>query len=880
MAAGRPRYTVPFPFIVDLTPRQAYEIEQDFAYLASIIQPGTTVFDAIIDPALPTPADPFNHRYINLTQLLAYETWTTTLVVGVVQRIGIQIIETGTLAIPGHMTFIGTSPGRASPSTVSGWDILGGFVSTSGRIITFDNLYFESSKGGDDTPTPGALVQGGTVYVRNCYFGAFISALNESVTGATAIAWDSEFAANLQFSSAAGVGITHTFYNCNAPAGFTQTSSLFTVLWYGGFVGGTVAASNGLTMYGNIAANCTFTNGGSGPTTEYDIVNTGFGSAGFSLASGCIGRIEGPWAGGTWSGTGSKKVNISTNNGSTDITGPCDLHVNQLTSSFGAHVILRGDAISGEVHSIARIECIGITNSQVDAFVQSASACALSLDSTSAHNIFKMSGKHEASEGAFCDNGVNNRIITEDSDSLLPYNITAFQGPMPPPPMIEDVQALIDDAFALPGSTGPQGITGQTGQTGFTGAPAPIPLEYEDMQAIIDDQLWLPGPPGATGLTGATGATGASGSGGGASPPNFEIDLDAWQQEHSEWTPPPVAPVAPIGFVQQSPMVTEQNMDDWQQEHSEWTPAPPAVIPTYPQTVVFNVGTTSNIVLPPGRTVRFILIGGGGGGGAGANGGVSAGGGGGGGAGGWTSQTYLTNDLIPLGPLQVVVGNTAAGGAGQTTAGNGAGGTGGNSTILQTSGASTLLIASGGAPGGGGNSPDTSQAPGGAAANGNNTFVEGQPLGQPGAGGGGGFASAGGGGGGSGLGNGPGSGGGGGAAISNAFGAGAQGGGGGGYGWNLTNSDYAPTNTGGSTQGASGGNAGSIAGSGISQLTGAAGGGGGAGAFDNSHTGGAGGNGGSPGGAGGGGGGKFTFSTQTSGAGGAGAAGLAIMIVY
>lgn len=76
MAAHQIRHRVPFPFITGLPDDARREIERDFAYLGEALDSSgaVTPYDAVIDPSM-AASDPTNHRYINLTDLVANETW-------------------------------------------------------------------------------------------------------------------------------------------------------------------------------------------------------------------------------------------------------------------------------------------------------------------------------------------------------------------------------------------------------------------------------------------------------------------------------------------------------------------------------------------------------------------------------------------------------------------------------------------------------------------------------------------------------------------------------------------------------------------------------------------------------------------------------------
>jgi hypothetical protein len=91
--AQRPNHRVPFPYIHGLSKTDQFQLEEDFEYIVGLIpEPTAALFDAIIDPTL-TASDPTQHEYVNLTELLANETWTGLFNVGVRQSAEVPIVE-------------------------------------------------------------------------------------------------------------------------------------------------------------------------------------------------------------------------------------------------------------------------------------------------------------------------------------------------------------------------------------------------------------------------------------------------------------------------------------------------------------------------------------------------------------------------------------------------------------------------------------------------------------------------------------------------------------------------------------------------------------------------------------------------------------------
>src|SRR5947207_3144740 len=118
--AGTP---VPFRYITSLPPEAQREIERDFLHLQQQIVASPTIFDAIIDPAL--PSDPGSHRYKNLYDLALNETWAVgrTFHVGVLARAGFVITETANpdLSARGSITLTAVGFGVAGAGTPN-WD--------------------------------------------------------------------------------------------------------------------------------------------------------------------------------------------------------------------------------------------------------------------------------------------------------------------------------------------------------------------------------------------------------------------------------------------------------------------------------------------------------------------------------------------------------------------------------------------------------------------------------------------------------------------------------------------------------------------------------------------------------------------------------------
>lgn len=174
-------------------------------------------------------------------------------------------------------------------------------------------------------------------------------------------------------------------------------------------------------------------------------------------------------------------------------------------------------------------------------------AQAYSFDAASHNNLLTLGGSHAANYTvASTDAGYYNRVITELSDTLLPLSAGAWQQRAEPPIEIEDVQDLIDQQWPVI----PQGPAGPVGATGATGAPGAPP------QPILSD-----------------------------------ADLEAWQQEHSEWSPPPSVQPAVVAGQQIGFCFSNGN-------HSyNLTATPDTAVDTTNATVSFVVPASGNVLV-------------------------------------------------------------------------------------------------------------------------------------------------------------------------------------------------------------------------------------------------------------------------------------------
>lgn len=126
---ARPQPVIPSGgFYNGLPPEAQRKILRDFQSLAAAIIPSPTMFDAIIDPAIIT-SSPSTHQYINLTELVAHESWSagTLFNIGVMERGHIGIVEalgSGSLDVSskGDIALFGLSDFTGGIGSRTAWD--------------------------------------------------------------------------------------------------------------------------------------------------------------------------------------------------------------------------------------------------------------------------------------------------------------------------------------------------------------------------------------------------------------------------------------------------------------------------------------------------------------------------------------------------------------------------------------------------------------------------------------------------------------------------------------------------------------------------------------------------------------------------------------
>lgn len=883
----------------DLPAEAQRKILRDFQALAAAIREVPTIFDATIDPDF-VRSDPSEHQYINLTELIANESWATHTIfnVGVVQRATNRIIEPNPsldITAKGDLALFSIAPFIFDINHLAWeWATLAG---STGQQVFLTGLSMDTFGDGSSHQITSVC----SLVLNDCNIGAGTSTISDR----NLTAYSTQFAAVLAQSSG-GLGITQLFYSCNAQEG-VAAGNLASVVWSGGEVGAAGGGSiqvtgTGKMMFSGVVAPGTQCTVSTTTTTPVIIANTG-GAAGTVAVSTTTAQVSvfGDWSAVSFTGTPTTARSFVGSCLSLDFTGPGRVNVQNTFNDSNHGVTLRGDGVHANIHLHAgSLQCKALTNSYMSCVVPSGTGGSISLDTSSHNNVLILDGSHGTSFGGITNSGTLNRILTEDTDSLIASTILTLinsgafswdgngregpEGEMGPPGPPGD--RGVTGAAGAPGTPGPQGppgldgedgIPGVDGRDGSSGAPGTNGVQGpQGAQGPPGDEgpegpEGLPGPKGDTGTTGATGKQGVPGADG---PPGQDgVDgLDGIAGLKGDTGPTGVQGVAGTPGPQGPPGLDGED-------------GLPGVdgrdgLPGFSGTITkFTVGTTAVVVPPVGKQVRIIVVGGGGGGGAGGNGTLTPGGGGGGGGGNWASTTFRSDDLQGL-SLQMVVGAGGGGGAGNNVGTSPAtAGAGGGATRFQTTGAVDFLLAQGGGPGSGGLSATGAAAAGGTGQGGAQQVYEGLQVTRIGDGGVGGVTGGNGATGAAGAWNGPGSGGGGGGAVNTgAVGNGGTGGAAGGYGSagaNLAGGVSSGIPNGGGNPGLDSGLTNKS-----SSFAGGSGGAGAAGGTTGSGVNVAAGKGGSPGGGGGGGSAHSGTGGNLSGTGGAGGDGVAYMLVW
>lgn len=410
MGQNQPSIKLPFVYVQGIPATAAQQIRRDFEEVINNIPTAPTVFDAVIDPAL-TASLPATHHYKNLSDLVLAENWSSTLSVGVIQRKGLPIIESGVpdITAKGDLALFGTTGSFGS----SGWQWQG-LNGVTGKQVTMVGITL-------DPTIPENVVGGGSIIVVDCWFGSNITSLHASVAGSGGTAIDCTFTGPMNFVSGGGIGLTDRFFNCNFQSTI-NIGNLFSVFISGGSISGTVTVGNctSCEIYAAGVWNLTVsTNTGN---AMFNNLGGGFqGNVSCTATSGI--ELNGNWGDVVMSGVPTGQRIFRGSGLSLDITGPAQVDAMSTAANFGRHVILRGDSLRANLGMFAgRIECVALTNSLITATFFDTGSGWYTFDNSTHNNVFIFGGTHSVGfiqANVSVGTGVFNRVITEDLDSLL-----------------------------------------------------------------------------------------------------------------------------------------------------------------------------------------------------------------------------------------------------------------------------------------------------------------------------------------------------------------------------------------------------------------------------------------------------------------------------
>lgn len=417
MPQYQPTIRLPFGYVQGI-PRQASEqIRRDFEEVINNLPTGSTMFDAIIDARL-TTSSAGTHHYKNLTDLIANEVWTGTFTVGVIQSRVSQIVEPGGIVIPDNMVFIGNAPSAEPGAAVLGWDNGAGTWSVSlGKTVIYQGLTFEPS----NSPN---MQSGGRALYRDCWFGSNVTTTNAALFGSFATHFACVFNTSPSIASGSGSGSNHTFYNCDVAGNFS-VGNLITVDFYGGSIGGTLTVTNGGqgNFYGSFNAVSLSSLGGAVTVNNVGATNNGLLSV---SETSFPTDVTGNFGGINYSGTstaGRHFKGSSNTPGNVVFTGPGHFELDANMNSSTDVVELHGDGIFAQIAAMSGIlNCFSLTNSVIVCEFTTLGHSYYTFDAGTHNNVFIFGGTHNANfqtGSVILSTGLLNRVITEDTDSLL-----------------------------------------------------------------------------------------------------------------------------------------------------------------------------------------------------------------------------------------------------------------------------------------------------------------------------------------------------------------------------------------------------------------------------------------------------------------------------
>jgi hypothetical protein len=419
---------LPFSQFPGIDPEAARRIWRDFEAVSAALMAVPSIWDAIIDPTL-TSSIPSLHQYVNLTELLANETWLTThtFKVGVKQQRGISISEPATVGLSlsgrGDLALFGLGePLQDSTHVGWAWQTCGG---DAGQQVYLHNL----SIGVGSFISSNVLFNGVGMIVTldGCYIGDGVGEVVGTGAGYAVYANNTTFV-DQQFLDSGGLSAqTHHYFDCIFIGGLNISRGI-TAYIMGGTIGEnggatlTIANSASALVAANIKANLTIT--GSGST---NIVVNNVGQLGGTVTvSATIPNVTvtGDWSAVSFTGTPTGMRRFVGSGDSNDFTGPgqCD-HVNK-TGGAGHNVKLRGTGVIANVSILQGVAIQGLSLTHSVIVADYAVASTFLFDASSSNNLAILGGTHVGGWGGTTDSGTSNRIITETSDSLLSGFVT------------------------------------------------------------------------------------------------------------------------------------------------------------------------------------------------------------------------------------------------------------------------------------------------------------------------------------------------------------------------------------------------------------------------------------------------------------------------
>jgi hypothetical protein len=418
MAEYKPSFRLPFTQFPGLPSEDARRIWRDLDAIAGALIPALSTFDAIIDPTL-AASSPGLHQYVNLTELVANETWVAshTLRVGVKNHANVPITEPTTVVISGgsrgDLALFGLGQPLADASHNT-WNW---------KTISCDNTQqvylYNLSIGGLFSTT--IVNNCSLVVAESCYFDSNITSPIASGVSNAFHAKDCYFDGNVVHSSSLGHGQVHYYFDCIMTGSLTIGNNI-TCTVQGGTIG--VAGSKTLTITGSgaayiesaILANLTID---ATSATNIVVVNSALGGNVSVSATVPNVSVSGDWQSVSFTGAPAALRRYSGSADSLDFTGPGQVqHVNH-RGGAGTIVKLRGTGVQANVQitlGIA-IQCLALVDSLVLADFGVGST--FSLDASSLRNLCVLGGTHQAGWVSTTDSGTGNRIITDSSDSLV-----------------------------------------------------------------------------------------------------------------------------------------------------------------------------------------------------------------------------------------------------------------------------------------------------------------------------------------------------------------------------------------------------------------------------------------------------------------------------